>query len=155
MDPLFLAIIFFAGGLALLIAELLIPSHGLLGILACCCIGGAVVACFFLGSWVGVAAMTVLVFTSPFVFMWMMKMWPKTPTGKRLVLNAVTQAPTRENKLTVGQTGHCITEMRPLGECNFGDLRVEAISEIGIIPAQATVQIVGLESDGRPIVRVA
>ena len=153
MDPLLQAILFFAAGLILLVAELLLPSHGTLAVLAVCALGGAVVTCFRMEPWLGIGLLTVLVIASPFVFMWMMRLWPKTPVGRRLVLNAVTSTPERQRKMTVGQMGRAITEMRPMGECDFGEWRSEAISEIGIIPAGSRVRVVSLENDGRPIVR--
>jgi membrane-bound ClpP family serine protease len=155
MDPLTLAIFLLALAVVLIFAELILPTHGVLGVLGGMAAAGSVIAFFVLGPGVGLAALLVMVIASPIAALGLLQAWPYTPLGKRLTLTAVTAAPARQTALALGQTGRTVTELRPLGECDFGDHRSEAVSELGIIPAGSTVQIVALEDDGRPVVRLA
>jgi membrane-bound ClpP family serine protease len=54
--------------------------------------------------------------------------------------------------IPVGQVGVAVTELRPMGECEFEEERMEAISERGIIRPGQSVKVVGARS-GRPLVR--
>ncbi len=154
MDPLLLGAILFVVGVALLVAEAVLPSHGIIGAMAGAALLGTVICCFRAGPWLGVSVFAVFVLASPFVFMGMMHMWPKTPVGRRLVLNAtVPQAP-KSASVAVGSEGRTVTELRPIGECDFGNLRAEVISEYGIIAAGSAVRVVAHGSDGRPVVVV-
>ena len=43
----------------------------------------------------------------------------------------------------IGQTGTTVSELRPMGTCDFAGQRVEAISELGIIPRGQQIRVVG------------
>ena len=152
MDPLVLALLLLAGGAVLLIAELLLPTHGLLGVLGLVAIFASAVSLMWVNQWLGIAVLALLVLSSPFWIMAALRIWPHTPVGKRMVLTATTVTPTTDGAhLTVGQTGTAMTEMRPMGECEFGPARTQAVSQLGIIPAGATVRIVSLDGE-KPVV---
>ena len=154
MDPLLIAGILLIVGLLVLVAEAVLPSHGILGVMAGVALFGAIYYCFVAGPWLGITALAIFVVASPFVFMWMMEMWPRTPVGRRLVLTAtVPQAP-EPQQIKVGAEGRAVSELRPIGEADFGQMRVEVISEYGIIVAGALVKVVALDADGRPVVRL-
>lgn len=152
MTPLLLALILLAGGVVLLIAELLLPTHGLLGVLGLAVIFGSAVSLMWVNQWLGIAVLAILVLSSPFWFMAALRLWPHTPVGKRMVLTATTTTPTTDGAhLAVGQTGTAMTEMRPMGECEFGPIRTQAVSQLGIIPAGTMVKIVSLDGE-KPVV---
>jgi membrane-bound serine protease (ClpP class) len=56
--------------------------------------------------------------------------------------------------IRLGAEGVAVSELRPMGTCQFGDERVEVRSDLGIIPAGKKVKVVNIES-GRLIVRPA
>ena len=152
MDPLVLALLLLAGGAVLLIAELLLPTHGLLGVLGLVGIFASAVSLMWVNQWLGIGVLALLVLSSPFWIMAALRIWPHTPVGKRMVLTATTSTPTTDGAhLAVGQTGIAMTEMRPMGECEFGPARTQAVSQLGIIPAGATVRIVSLDGE-KPVV---
>lgn len=155
MEPLTFALLLIALAVIFLIAEMFIPSHGLLGVLAALAAGGAVVEFFMMGMKQGVIALAIVTVASPFVFMGMLRAWPKTPVGKRMVLTAVTAKPETAKRVQVGATGTTVTELRPMGECDFGDLRMEAISELGLIGPGSAVKVVALDAEGKPVVQKA
>jgi len=148
-----LAILLFGVGIALMIGELLLPTHGLLGILGGLGIAGGILACYLINFWLGTGVFVATAVASPFVGAAAMKIWPKTPIGRRVVLPPVIDA-IPEPLVRVGETGVTITDMRPMGTCEFARAgRVEAISEHGMIEPGRPVKVVALVNN-RPTVRV-
>jgi hypothetical protein len=75
--PGILFAVLLVGGLALLIGELLLPTHGLLGVLGAGLVIAAIAVCFTINQWLGVAVMLAAVGIAPFAAGWAMKIWPK------------------------------------------------------------------------------
>ena len=151
MTTLTLAILLFIVGAVLLFGELLLPTGGILGVLAGLVILAGVVMCFMLDRWLGLAVFLAVVIASPFVGALMIRWYPKTPIGKRMILTGE-QTVIRPPPVHIGQTGVAVTHLRPSGEAEFEDDRVEVISDRGIINAGATVRVIAIEN-GRPVVR--
>lgn len=99
-------------GAILLIAETLLPTFGILGILGVLCVLGSVTACFWVNQWLGVAMLVTLAIASPLLFSLAMRLWPHTPVGKRLILNHAESAPPKP-VFSLGQVGTAMTEMHP------------------------------------------
>ncbi len=140
-------------GIALLIAELLLPSHGILGLGAAGCILGAIFVAARQNVWAGVGLLVAVVAMTPFAWVAFVNIWPKTPVGRRVMLPEVTNEP-QQPLVRVGQAGVTISELRPIGVCDFDGVRVEAHSEHGIVPPGTAVKVVALVNN-RPTVRVA
>ena len=151
MTPAMLAILCGAIGLALLGAEILLPAHGLLGILGGLAVLGAVVFCFMINQWLGGIVFLSLIVLTPFLWVGWVKIWPHTPIGRRLMLQPI-RGEAHPSSLKIGQTGVAVSELRPTGVCAFADDRFEAVSEHGIIAAGRPVRVVALENN-RPTVR--
>jgi len=151
MTPLTWAIVLFFAGVVILLAELVLPSHGLLGVMGAGCVIASVCVAFYVNQWAGLAATLVIAAASPIVGMWVARIWPKTYVGRRLVLPPIQSQP-QPLAVQIGQVGVSISELRPMGMCEFEGQRVEASSEFGIIPAGAQVKVVSVV-DRRPIVR--
>ena len=138
--------------LVLLVAELLIPSHGLLGLACTGCILGAIFVASRQNVWAGLALLVGVAAATPFAWTAFVKFWPMTPVGRRVVLPPVTSEPVPP-LVRVGQTGITASELRPIGVCDFDGIRVEAHSEHGIVPPGTAVRVVALVNN-RPTVRV-
>ncbi len=147
-----LTILLFGIGIALLLGELLLPTHGLLGLLG----GGAMIAgivmCYRIDFWLGTGVFLATTIATPFAGAAAVRIWPRTPIGRRVVLPPVIDV-LPEPTVRVGQTGITISELRPMGMCEFELGRIEAISEYGMIDPGRTVKVVGL-TNNRPTVRV-
>ena len=155
MTPLGLAILLFVIAAALLVAEMLLPSHGVLGALAAAAVVAGVVACYRISHALALYVALGLAVAAPFSGALWMKLWPKTPLGRRLILGPVRAddaAPGAALRLRVGQVGVVAAELRPVGVVEFGGERVEARAERGVLPAGQRVEIIGIV-DGRPTVR--
>ena len=155
-----LAAILLAIGVILLIAELLLPTHGLLGIVGVGAALAAIVAAGMRNAWAAMFLTLALALATPLFWTLAVKIWPRTPVGRRIILPPVdsTAAPP---PVTVGQSGVAISELRPMGICEFETaggagprVRVEAQSEHGIVEPGTTVRVVALVNN-RPTVRVA
>jgi membrane-bound serine protease (ClpP class) len=154
MSPLTLAILCFAGGLILLLAEILLPSHGVLGLLGVVALVTGVGACFAVSQAAGLASAIGVVVLMPIAVALWVKVWPHTYAGKRLILGptAGRTAQVRSSQVEIGQIGTVVSELRPGGVCEFGAERVESRCERGTIPAGQRVEVVAV-IDGRPLVR--
>lgn len=150
-NPAILALVLMAVGIITLIAELLLPSFGVLGILGVASILGSVVTCFWINQYLGMGMLVLLAVASPFVFSLAMHLWQRMPLGRRMILLHSESAPAKP-LYSLGQIGTAMTEMRPTGECEFEDKRLEAMSELGIIAAGSKVKIVSL-GESMPVVR--
>ena len=159
MDPLLLSLLLFAAGIVLLVAEVGLPSHGVLGLLGALCIVAGVGVVFYLRQWVGVVLAVGLTVATPFMITLWLKIWPRTPLGRRLILSS--PAPARQSTASaaderswIGQSGVTASELRPGGTCDFAGERVACTAEHGLIPPGTAVRIITV-IDGRPVVRPA
>jgi membrane-bound ClpP family serine protease len=143
MEPIPLILLLVACGVVLLLGELLLPTHGLLGIAGLVCIAIAIFVVFRINKWAGLGVFAATLLASPFLMTWGMSLWAKSPVGRRIILqnHPPTELPV---PVVLGQVGTAATELRPMGECDFGDNRIEVISELNIIPAGTNFNVVGL-----------
>jgi membrane-bound ClpP family serine protease len=152
MDPISLIFVLVGGAVVLLIGELLLPTHGVLGFAGLLCLAGAIGVCFYLNRWLGLGVLLAAVIASPFVWNFLITVWMKTPVGKRIVL-APYESRVAPPAVRAGDTGITVSELRPMGEVEFDGRRFEAIAEHGMIPPGSRVRVVALRQ-GMPAVRV-
>ena len=139
-------ILLVVAGLVLAAAELMLPAHGVLGALGVLCLLASVGVCFRVHQWAALALFLAMVAATPFAWSAAVRIWPKTPIGRRMVLQPVVNA-RQPLAFQIGQIGVSLSELKPMGECDFGGRRVEARCESGFIAAGARVVIVS--ADGR------
>jgi membrane-bound ClpP family serine protease len=151
MDPIALSLLLLAGAVVLLVGELLLPTHGILGLMGLICLAGAIGATFYINRWLGLGVFLAAVVASPFVWAVGLRIWERSPVGRRVLLPP-TEAPRQVIPVKLGQVGTAFSEMRPMGEVDFDDHRMEAISERGIIRAGQKVKVVNV-TNGIPTVR--
>lgn len=136
---------------ALIIAEVFIPSGGLISICALgCLIGG--VAIFFNHSmtvgWIGIAIAAAMI---PTVVIIAYKLFPKTRFGKSVILappkrQAGDAIPdTEQLKKLLGSVGVVQTPLRPVGMCDFDGRRVECVAESEYIGKDKKVKVIDVE----------
>ncbi len=136
----------------LIIAEVFVPSGGLISIFALAClIGGAVI--FFQHSatagWIGVGIAAVMI---PGVLIFAYRIFPKTRFGKSVTLTPPERQQgdaipdTSELKELLGEVGVVLTPLRPVGMCDFSGQRVECVAEGGYIDKDKKVKVIDVES---------
>jgi membrane-bound ClpP family serine protease len=139
-------------GFVLLVAEMFLPSHGVLGVVAAGCVLGAIFVAMRQNPAAGVVLMLFVVALMPVAWTAFVKIWPRTPVGKRVILPDVAATITQP-LVTVGQSGVTVSELRPVGVCDFDGVRVEAQSEHGLVAPGTMVKVIALVNN-RPTVRV-
>lgn len=153
MEPMFLIFVLVSIGVLLLVAEVFLPTHGMVGAVGGLLIAAAIGVVFSINRWAGLGVLFATIVASPFIAALATKLWSRSPIGRKMILQ-----PVEPNRPTIaariGQTGTTVSDLRPIGECDFGELRLEAASELGIIPAGRKVRIVDVVN-GRPTVRMA
>jgi membrane-bound ClpP family serine protease len=152
MDPLTLAYLLIVLGLALLIAELFIPSGGMLFFASSLLIVGGVVLSFIYGDTAtGMVTLLSVFVVVPAVATLMLYIWPRTPIGRRLVLRDRDQATAGlpvnlELEGLRGRYGRALSDLRPAGTVDFDGRRIDTISEGPMVAAGSWVRCVDVRA---------
>ena len=162
MTPLLLAILLFTIGSVLLVAELVIPAHGVTAGTGLLALLSGVIACFFVSQWLGVGVLAFSATAGPVLGAGWVHYFTRTRLGRRFVLPPAGRIdPEREARrapVRIGQIGITVSALRPGGVCafahaeDFSEARLPAVSDFGPVPAGQRVRVVAF-SDGRATVR--
>lgn len=154
-----LAYILIATGFLLLVAELFLPSGGILSVLAAAAILVGVALAFESDSTVGMWTLIGVGLALPVTMGLAFHYWPKTPMGKRFFLHAPEEDPRgaslpeqQEMELLRGQIGQSMSALRPAGVVEFNGRRIDCITEGIMVAAGQTVRCIDVKA-GRVIVR--
>lgn len=146
MSGIGLLIVLYVLAMVILVAEIFIPSHGLLSVVGVGLLVWAVWQTFaYGGREAGIVAILACLVVLPTFAGLAIKYWHRTPVGRRIappnpVLTAAdTSVPVVELSGMIGQTGRCVSPLRPVGVCDFGGRRVSCLAEYGLIESGATV----------------
>jgi len=147
-------------GLLLLIAEVFIPSGGVIGILAACCLVLSLWRAFDHSTAMGLNFLLADLLLMPMAMVVAIYLWPRTPLARRVFLNPpapedieVSHSSQRLDHL-VGQLGRALTPLRPSGLVDFDGRRLDGLSENELIPSGALVRAVRVRG-GQLVVRAA
>jgi membrane-bound ClpP family serine protease len=160
MSTLAWPLLLLAFGLLLLVAEVFIPSGGLIGFLALCCLGLSLWRAFQHSTDLGLMFLLADACLLPMTMALAIHLWPRTPLAKRVFLPRpspeefeVSHSDLGLDHL-VGQLGRALTPLRPSGMVDFDGRRLDGLSEEGLIAAGTLIQAVRIRG-GRLIVRIA
>jgi len=160
MGTLAWPLLLLAFALILLIAEVFIPSGGMIGILAAFCLVWSLWLAFRSSYSLGLRFLAADVVLLPMAFSLALYLWPKTPMAKHVFLRPpgpeeieVSHAPHRLDHL-VGEVGRALTPLRPSGLVDFDGRKLDGLSEDGLIAAGTLVRAVRVRS-GQIVVRTA
>ena len=156
MEPVTLILILAAAAAILIAGDLFVPSGGIMSVVGVGLLVTAVVICFTINRWLGVAVLFGLVVASPFVVAGLLKAWRHTPVARHMLLDEVLQH-TPGEVVRVGTPGRTVTALRPMGEAEFtseagSPMTVQARSEFGPLDAFTPVTVVHF-NDGVAVVR--
>ncbi len=135
----------------LIVAEVFIPSAGLLSLCALACVAGGMVIFFrhsVLAGWIGVFAALIMV---PSLLALAYRILPRTRFGRQVILAPPVRArgdaiaDTSELEQLIGRTGRVLTTMRPVGMCDFDGRRVECVAEQGYLQKDNAVKVIHVE----------
>jgi membrane-bound ClpP family serine protease len=153
------AIFLYVACAILIVAEVFIPSGGILGVCSLTCLVGGVVIFFSYSAtagWIGVVVAVVMI---PVLLVIAYKIFPKTRFGKSVTLtppqrdrgDAIADSP--ELSKLLGEVGRVLTPLRPVGVCEFGGRRVECVAESGYVDKGKIVKVIGVQG-AQPTVRL-
>lgn len=143
-------------GLLFLLLEVFIPSHGLLGVSGIAALVVSVWFAFKISPALGFGVFAIGVILLPLEVIFGVKMFPRTPVGKRMMLPA--RARTGKDERSgepslaeyVGQKGVTTTMCRPSGVAEIAGTRVDVVAEGMVIDANRPVTV--LRVDGNRVV---
>ena len=130
------AVLLLAAALGFVVAELFVPTHGVLAVIAGICALGAVVVASSVSVALGVGFGLVVVVATPAVFFYAAKIYPQTAVGKRVLLAPPSPAMTDSGEIpeaVVGDRGVAMTVLRPAGSVEIRGRRVNCVSEAEVI----------------------
>jgi membrane-bound serine protease (ClpP class) len=152
-------IILLLAGIILVILETLLPSGGILGILATACLIGAIALGFMHGQTTGWLVLLAILICVPILVLLGLKALPSTPFGRKMILAKHQQDEDARGKagiddenfeLLKGKSGITITALRPSGNAEIDGKRYSVVSESEMI--EPSVEIVVKEVEGNNII---
>jgi membrane-bound serine protease (ClpP class) len=135
---LILAYVLIVIGVVLLVAELFIPSHGVLTVLSLCAIAFGVMMTFLYGDdpMTGVITLVCIFIALPVLGGLMLHYWPRTRIGRRFFLHGPDEDATiasmpvnTELEALRGRFGRAVSALRPAGVVDFDGKRIDTITE--------------------------
>ena len=145
------AIFLFLLSAALLVAEVFIPSFGLITVCSLACIVGGLAIFFKLNPAVGWCGVAVAIVMIPSVLVGAYKIFPKTSFGKSVSLDMPKKqkgegiSDINELSGMLGRKGITTTVLRPVGMCDFAGKRLECVAESGYVDRGVTVEVIKIE----------
>ena len=159
MDNLTFAYVLIGLGLALLLAELFLPTGGVLFVLSVGALVVGVAMTFSYDQSTGVVTLIAVFVAIPLLGAIAFHYWPKTSLGKRFFLSGPDQDATvasmpvnLELEQLRGRYGKTISALRPAGVTEFDGKRVDTMSEGPLIEPGHWVRCIDVKA-GRVIVR--
>ncbi len=151
MGWILFAILLFVLSAALLVAEVFVPSFGMLFVAAMTALIGGIIIFFdysTVAGWVGIVIAVIMV---PTVLITTYRILPRTRFGKNVILSqpqrekgeGVPDAP--QIKALAGQVGVVLTPLRPVGMCDFSGERVECVAESSYVDKNKKVKVIRVE----------
>jgi membrane-bound serine protease (ClpP class) len=162
MDPLVWSALLLLLGLTLVMAEVFVPSGGVLGLLSITSLVASVALAFYhKGIEVGLIFLTVTAVLVPAALALAFRYWPQTPMGRRLLLEVrsgeelLPDTPERRKlRQLVGKLGVAKTVMLPSGAIVIDGRTIDALSEGTPIEAGQAVRVIEVHGN-RVVVRLA
>jgi membrane-bound ClpP family serine protease len=158
---LILAYVLIVIGVVLLVAELFIPSHGVLTVLSLCAIAFGVMMTFLYGEdpMMGVITLVCIFVALPVLGGLMLHYWPRTRIGRRFFLHGPDEDATiasmpvnTELESLRGRFGRAVSALRPAGVVDFDGKRIDTITEGMMVDPGQWVRCIDVKA-GKVIVR--
>ena len=147
------ALFLLLAGLCILALELFLPSAGMLGILAGCIILTSVVMAFMTDSMSGMIFLVVALLVIPAMLFLMIKIWPHTPIGRRLLTDDDTltdvlpQGEFYDRGNLAGKVGVAKSKMLPSGQVVIEGKKYDAVSDGFAIEVGDQVKVVAVKEN--------
>ena len=153
------ALALFVSGLIITLAEVILPSGGMLALVAVACLIGSLACAYQLSGWAAIGLLLVEGICVPVVIVMAFKLLPRTSVGKNLMLEPPDEArsnpapasppPWNENKyaLLLHKEGVAVSPLRPSGTAEIDGQRLSVISDGQMIPQGSRVRVTLVEGN--------
>ncbi len=146
----FAVLLFFASA-ALILAEVFVPSGGIISFFSLICLIGGVIIFFRHSTFAGVAGVIIALIMIPSVLIIAYRIFPKTKFGKTVTLTPPLRQQgdaipdTEELKSLIGKIGVVLSPLRPVGMCDFSGRRIECVAETGYIEKGKEIRVIRVQ----------
>lgn len=131
-------------GIAIILAELVLPG-GILGIIGALCLITAVILTFFeYGVTAGTVAVVLLFAFFLLTLGWWMKAFHRLPLTRKMILESESGKPEEEAKESplVGKKGMTLTDLFPSGHALIDGKKHDVMAEAESIPKESEIEVV-------------
>ena len=148
----------FLAGIIFAIAEVFLPSGGLLTVLSILSFVAAIVVGFTMGATEGIVTLVVVMILAPTLLYVTLRIWPHTPMAKKIILtgpSAIAKAgdlADLDPEELIGKVGVAKTLLRPSGKMVLDDRQIDCVTEGDLVQAGRKVQIIEVHG-ARVVVR--
>ncbi|WP_437230086.1 NfeD family protein [Planctomicrobium sp. SH661] len=163
MDPQLLVLIFLLAGMALIVAELFVPSGGVIAVMCACCFlisGYYAYQAWYVNYpvywWLYIGAVVIII---PATIIGAFQLLTRTPLGNRVLMEAPTleevtpyQAEQAHLESLIGQRGRALNLMTPGGMVLVNGERLHATGDGLMIEANSPIEVVAVRGT-RVVVR--
>ena len=140
-----MAIVLMLIAFGLVLLETIIPSFGLLGLLAATCYAFALIEAFAVEAATGWTFVALGVILLPLALLLGFRVLPMTPLGRALVLQPP-KASGHQSSIACGMQGQAVTDLRPAGTALIGGQRVDVVSVGAFISNGCAVRVLQVEA---------
>jgi len=132
--------------LFLTVAEIFLPSFGVIAAMAVLTLVGAVIVAYMVNFVVGTVVLVGVLVVFPLYVMALLKLLPKSPMAKRVFLRKTASAaggsPNESLEALVGRDGVAETPLRATGAVRIDGKRYYAMAESGHIAAGTRIHVI-------------
>jgi len=153
-----LIVIAFALGIIFAVAEVFLPSGGLLTLLSVLSFVAAVVVGFTMGATEGIVTLVIVVILAPTLLYVTLRIWPHTPMAKKIILTGPSSTGKAgdladlDPEELVGKVGVAKTLLRPAGKMVLDDRQIDCVTEGDLVQAGRKIEIIEVHG-ARVVVR--
>jgi membrane-bound serine protease (ClpP class) len=153
-----LALVLLGVGLCLIVAEVMFPSFGILGVLATGCILGAVATAFAESTNAGVNFLIATAILVPGTILVGLKLLPYSPVARHLVVEGFSfedgAGIDRRDRTLLGAEGPVEAPLRPAGIARLAGRRVDVVTRGEAIAVGERVRVIELQGNRVVVTRV-
>lgn len=155
IQPYIVPVVLQAAGIAVLLAEVMLPSGGLLTIVAVGCLGYSLYLLFTtVSAFAGMVFVLADIVVVPVVILAGLKLLARSPLALRTSLSSKSGYSSFDEKSAdyVGRHGMAITDLRPSGTAIIDEKRIDVVTRGDYIEKGSAIRVVDVEGS-RIVVR--
>ncbi len=144
MQPDILSIGLVTGGIILILIEVFIPG-GIVGSVGAVLLAAGVIVGFTISPLFGLALLIISLFAGVVTFWLWLKFFPKTPIGRRVILQndgAEWHGYDQKQSELLGETGVAQSALRPSGIALINNKRIDVVTRGEMLPAQTSIKVI-------------